>query len=126
MTPAQWARVGEVILNEGRPIVSSALLGECLQGTAANRAFGIGFWNNRAAPGGREVDVEQQLNRKWHEQDWSNACICRDAPPDLVVGLGSGSQRLYVIPSIELIVVRFGNFGRFSDATFLRMLLGGR
>jgi CubicO group peptidase (beta-lactamase class C family) len=124
MVPSQWARLGELILDGGKPVVSSSQLAECLHGTSANHSFGIGFWNNRGAPGGREVDVEDQLNRKWHEQDWSNACICRDAPPDLVVGLGSGYQRLYVIPSLELIAVRFGNFGKFSDGIFLRMLLG--
>ena len=124
MTPSQWARLGELILDGGRPVVSSGQLAECFRGSSANRSFGIGFWNNRAAPGGRELDIEDLLDKKWFEQDWSGICICRDAPPDLVVGLGSGYQRLYVIPSLELIVVRFGNFGKFSDGTFLRMLLG--
>jgi hypothetical protein len=50
--------------------------------------------------------------------------ICRDAPPDLVVAIGSRYQRLYVIPSLKLVVVRHGNGGSFSDARFLRLLLG--
>ncbi len=124
LTPAQWAREGELILRGGKPVLSSGTLDQCFHGTGANRCFGIGFWNNRNAPGGRELDVEEQLNRKWYEQDWSGACLCRDAPSDLVAAVGSGYQRLYVIPSLELVVVRFGNFGKFSDSTFLRMLLG--
>ncbi len=53
-----------------------------------------------------------------------NACLCRDAPRDLVACVGSGYQRLYVIPSLDLIVVRQSRGGRFSDAQFLRLLLG--
>jgi CubicO group peptidase (beta-lactamase class C family) len=120
---AQWAKEGQLILNGGRPVVSQGL-GQCFRGSGANRCFGMGFWNNVNAGGGREVDVENMLNRKWYEQDWSNACLCRDAPSDLVAAIGSGNQRLYVVPSMELVVVRFGNFGQFSDGTFLRMLFG--
>ncbi len=121
---SQWAKEGNLILNGGRPVVSRGLLAECFRGSGANRCFGMGFWNNANAGGGREVDVENMLDRKWYEQDWSGACLCRDAPSDLVAAIGSGNQRLYVVPSMELVVVRFGNFGQFSDATFLRMLFG--
>jgi CubicO group peptidase (beta-lactamase class C family) len=121
---AQWAKEGNLILNGGRPVVSRGLLSECFRGSGANRIFGMGFWNNVNAGGGREIDVENMLNRKWYEQDWSGACLCRDAPSDLVAAIGSGNQRLYVVPSMDLVVVRFGNFGQFSDATFLRMLFG--
>lgn len=124
LSVSQWAKEGNLILNGGRPVVSHALLAEAFRGSSANRCFGMGFWNNVNAGGGREVDVENMLNRKWHEQDWSGACLCRDAPSDLVAAIGSGNQRLYVVPSMELVVVRFGNFGQFSDATFLRMLFG--
>ena len=119
----QWAKEGQMILNGGRPVLSQGL-SQCFRGSGANRGFGMGFWTNQNAPGGREVDVEGMLSRKWYEQEWGGMCLCRDAPSDLVCALGSGSQRLYVIPSMELIVVRFGNFGSFSDGTFLRMLLG--
>jgi CubicO group peptidase (beta-lactamase class C family) len=125
LSPSEWAKEGNVILKGGGPVVSRASLAQCFRGSGANRAFGMGFWNNvNAGSGGREVDVENMLNRKWHEQDWSNACLCRDAPADLVAAIGSGNQRLYVVPSMDLVVVRFGNFGQFSDGTFLRMLFG--
>ena len=63
------------------------------------------------------------LDRKWQAQDWTRACLCRDAPNDLVACIGSGRQRLYVIPSMEVVVVRHGAGGSFSDAAFLRLLL---
>lgn len=123
LTARQWARMGKLVLDRGAPIVKQASLAQCWRGSAANRAFSLGWWNNRAAPGGREFDFEAMLGPKWSRQDWRNACLCRDAPSDLVACIGSEYQRLYVIPSMDLIVVRNGSGGPFSDARFLRLLL---
>lgn len=120
----QWARLGQLVLADGAPVVASGSLAQCWRGSPANRAFSFGWWNNRAAPGGRELDVEEMLIPKWPRQNWSGAVLCRDAPSDLVACIGSGHQRLYVIPSMGLVVVRQGSGGRFSDARFLRLLLG--
>ena len=124
LTARQWAKVGRVVLDGGAPLISRRSLEQCWAGTEANRAFSLGWWNNRAAANGREVDVEQMLIPKWSNQDWRDACLCRDAPSDLVACIGSEGQRLYVIPSLKLIVVRQANGGSFSDAHFLRLLLG--
>ena len=124
LSPRQWAKVGQLVLANGAPVVSRNSLAQCWRGTTANRAFSLGWWNNRAAPNGREFDFEQMLIPKWQNQDWRDACLCRDAPSDLVACIGSQGQRLYVIPSLQLIVVRQGNGGSFSDAHFLRLLLG--
>jgi len=84
----------------------------------------MGFWNNRAAgPSAREFDIEDMLELDWPKQDWRETCICREAPADLVAAIGSGYQRLFVIPSLNLIIVRQGTGGHFSDAEFLRLLL---
>jgi CubicO group peptidase (beta-lactamase class C family) len=123
LTARQWAKLGQLVLANGAPIISRNSLAQCWRGTAANRAFSLGWWNNRAAPNGREFDFEQALIPKWQNQDWRDACLCRDAPSDLVACIGSEGQRLYVIPSLQLIVVRQANGGSFSDAHFLRLLL---
>lgn len=123
LTARQWAKIGGLVLARGKPVVRPESLAQCWRGSPANRAFSLGCWNNRAAPGGREFDFEEMLTPKWSRQDWQNACLCRDAPRDLVACIGSGYQRLYVIPSLDLVVVRQGNGGRFSDARFLRLLL---
>ncbi len=124
LTPRQWAKIGELVLHHGAPVVAENSLDQCWRGSAANRAFSLGWWNNRAAPGGREFDFEKMLDQKWQTQSWSGACLCRDAPGDLVACIGSGYQRLYVIPSLQIVAVRNGNFRTFSDARFLRLLLG--
>jgi CubicO group peptidase (beta-lactamase class C family) len=124
LTAREWAKIGRVVLNDGTPVISKQSLEQCWRGTAANRAFSLGWWNNRAAPNGREFDFEQMLMPKWPNQDWREACLCRDAPSDLVACIGSEGQRLYVVPSLHLIVVRQADGGSFSDAHFLRLLLG--
>lgn len=126
----QWVRFGILLLHHGsyagREIVPAHLLDECFHGTRANPAFGMGLWLNGEAanPAARQPDIEDMLEKKWRQQDWHNVCICRDAPPDMIVALGSGYQRLCVIPSLDLIIVRQGENAKFSDAVFLRTLLG--
>ena len=126
LTARQWAEMGDLVLARGKPVVRPEWLAQSWRGSAANRAFSLGWWNNRAAPNGREFDFEAMLRPKWSAQDWHDACLCRDAPNDLVACIGSEYQRLYVIPSLDLIVVRQANGGPFSDAQFLRLLLGKR
>ena len=124
LTARQWGKLGQLVLAGGAPVVTSGSLAQCWRGSPANRAFSLGWWNNRSAPGGREFDFEDMLVPKWPRQNWSGACLCRDAPSDLVACVGSGYQRLYVIPSMGLVVVRQSSGGRFSDGRFLRLLLG--
>ncbi len=127
MTARQWARLGNALVRGGRPIVEPRFLQACFEGSRANGAFGIGFWTNRQASlrHAREVSIEGMLHHKWWQQDWTRACICKDAPVDLVAAVGSGSQRMYVIPSQGLVIVRQGWDRSFSDAHFLRLFFSG-
>lgn len=127
MTPAHWARMGEVILANGAPVLKkNATWRQATVGSTANPAYSFGFWNNLKAAdkNPREFDIENMLELDWDKQSWARACICRAAPPDLIACIGSGYQRLFVIPSAGLIVVRQAMNGIFSDASFLRLLFG--
>ena len=124
LTARQWSKMGQLVLDRGRPVVRPGSLEHFWRGSKANPAYSLGWWNNKAAPNGREIDFEAMLGPKWQQQDWPNACLCRDAPRDLVACIGSGYQRLYVIPSLDLLVVRQGAGGRLSDAHLWRLLLG--
>ena len=119
LTAREWTRFGEFLLAGGK----SGALGQCLCGTARNPAFGMGFWLNEKAPSGRVINVEESLEPKWSRVDWNEACLSREAPRDLFVSLGSMGQRLYVVPSLELVVVRLSGDSKFSDAEFLKLLL---
>ena len=130
LSARQWARLGELILGKGKyrgnQLVRSDLLAQCFRGTHINPMFGMGFWLNRAGPGSREVDVEQMLDVPWERQNWRDACLCQEAPRDMIAAIGSGYQRMFIVPSMNLVIVRQGqNDSRFSDAHFLRVIFGG-
>jgi CubicO group peptidase (beta-lactamase class C family) len=130
LTARQWARLGEMILGKGnyhgRQIVRWDLLAECFRGTRINPMFGMGFWLNRAGSGSREVDVEKMLEEPWERQNWQEACLCREAPRDMIAAIGSGYQRMFIVPSMNLVIVRQGrDDSRFSDAHFLRLIFVG-
>ena len=126
LSAPEWARFGEMILGRGnyhgRQIVPAALLHQAFVGSAANPSYGLTFWLNRG--GGREIDMEKELDRPWQKASWIGNTISRAAPPDMVVALGSGYQRLFVIPSLNAVIVRQGRDAKFSDAKFLRLVLG--
>jgi CubicO group peptidase (beta-lactamase class C family) len=128
LTAREWARLGELVVGNGnyhrRQIVPSSLLREAVIGSQINPAYGLAFWLNQQAPNGREADMEQMLDLPWQNADWSGVCICKDAPADMVVALGSHYQRLFIIPSLKAVIVRQGSDGNFSDARFLRLVLG--
>lgn len=126
MTADQWAKMGELLLHEGEPVLKPESFRALLEGSSANAAYSFGFWNNRAAgkETPREIDIENQLEIDWDKQSWKRACLCKDAPPDLIACIGSGYQRLFAIPSSELVIVRQGQNARFSDGDFLRTILG--
>jgi CubicO group peptidase (beta-lactamase class C family) len=130
LTARQWSKFGQMLLErgrcDGRMIVEQAWWESATRGSRANPCFGFGLWLNRAAGrrGARETDIEKMLERPWQRQEWRDACLCRHAPADLVASVGSGYQRLFVIPSLEVVIVRQGQDARFSDAEFLRTILG--
>src|SRR5213596_2419503 len=128
LTAREWARFGELLLGNGnyhgRQIVQAALLREAFAGSQVNPSYGLTFWLNQQVATAREADTERMLDLPWQSAQWTGVCICNDAPADMVVALGSGYQRLFVIPSLKAIIVRQGSNAKFSDAHFLRLVLG--
>jgi len=114
----------EVLEGMGRARWPAEVRALLTSGTAANRMYALGFWLNRGAgrPGAREIDVESSLGKTKGPEYWANACLSRSAPPDLLAMIGTRGQRVYVIPSRRMTVVRLGDGRGFSDAEFLRCL----
>lgn len=119
-TARQWSELGTWMLKHEEVLMR-------LQGSSANAAFAFGFWNNHAAKSkaAREVDAEAMLDKKWPQQSWRNACLSRSAPADLIACIGSYGQRLYIIPSMKLVIVRLAKDSKPNDAQMLRLLFAG-
>jgi len=122
LTADDWLKFGRFLLNRGtvrgRPLLTPASFAQLLQGTRANPAYGLSFWLNRPEDGGQPMKELQPAM----DGDQLDA----GGPHDLFAAEGSAKQRLYIIPSRGLVIVRFGDGGRFSDQDFLSRLLTGR
>ena len=128
LTARQWSRLGLLILHEGkyghRQIVPADALSDLFRGSHANPIFGMGFWlNGTAGEDAKEVDVEKMLDIPWRREDWHNVCLCQNAPSDMIAAIGSEYQRMFIFPSLNMIIVRQGRERSFSDAKFLRLIL---
>lgn len=117
----EWIKFGQFLKNhgkwDGKQIIDAKLLDELVIGSKANPAYGLTFWLNAAgiSPSGGE---RKDLAAKNGENKQPGA--------DVYMAAGAGNQRLYVIPSHDLVVVRFGAFGGYDDREFLSKLLLGK
>jgi CubicO group peptidase (beta-lactamase class C family) len=124
LTPEEWAKFGNFInrVRDGKPdrILNNSSLALALIGHKANPAYGLGFWLNRPPPEPRLQSITKLQLAIDGDQ------LYPEGPRDLIAGIGSEKQRLYMIPSLDLVIVRFGYETAFSDGDFLSRLLTGR
>ena len=127
LAASEWAKIGEFVrrggTQDGKALVDTAALAELFKGSQANPAYGLTWWLPRASPASdpvtRSTDITEHAGA---------------LPADMVVAAGAGDQRLYVIPSRHLTIVRqakldivalaAGRKSGWSDANFLGLLLG--
>jgi CubicO group peptidase (beta-lactamase class C family) len=119
----EWAKFGELLRQGGRwdsgQVVRADLLKELLTGSKANPRYGMTFWLNIKGGVGAGDDAAR-----------ASTTPTADSIPieDLFMAAGAGKQRLYVVPSLKLTVVRFGeSLGRqYRDDVFLNRLIVNR
>jgi hypothetical protein len=95
---------------------------ELTKPSAANPGHGLAIWLNR--PGGQgAAGVAQQKSNPGDKAGW----IYRDGHRDMFAALGAGKTRMYMIPSLKMVVVRQCDKeqDRYQDDAFLALLLGG-
>jgi len=124
LSAEEWAKCGEFINGarngKKKQLVDNKLLEALFTGHTANPAYGMGFWLNRPPPVPRLQPITDLQLAIDGDQ------LYPGGPRDLVAAIGSEKQRLYMIPSLDLVVVRIGQETAFSDGDFLSRLLTGR
>jgi CubicO group peptidase (beta-lactamase class C family) len=127
MSAKQWAKLGEFVraggMQHGKPLVDESALRALFDGSSSNPAYGLTWWLPRATPANDAVTAATDITQGGSE-----------LPSDMVVAAGAGDQRLYVIPSRKLTIVRqaklnvaemlSGKPSGWSDRHFLKLLLG--
>jgi CubicO group peptidase (beta-lactamase class C family) len=120
LTAREWAKFGQLILDKGRwngrTIIDGDILNECFQGSGTNPAYGLTFWLNKPGTSVR--------GGNWNPIPYKPV-LSRTAP-DLIIARGHGKQRLYIIPSKNMVIVRFGESENlfWKDGEFLKLILG--
>lgn len=117
-TPRDIARMGQLILDGGvaaggKRVISQAQLDSMFKRSTTNRAYGQLWWLNGAVgiPGVGAATPEGEL--------------IPAAPDDLVAAQGAQDRKLFVVPSLKLIVVRTGQAAPdrdFNQQLWLRLM----
>lgn len=117
-SPRDVARFGQVVLDGGRAadgtrIVSEVQLKAMFERTATNPSYGRLWWLNGGAYALRPLAGR------------SDGPLIPAAPADLVAALGALDRKLYVVPSLKLVVVRMGQAALdkdFDQQLWLRLM----
>lgn len=119
MTAREWIKFGKLLKDRGKwngkQLIAAKLLDELVIGSKANAAYGLTFWLNADGTGPSGDDrksISGDIGKKM------------SASKNIYMAAGAGNQRLYVIPSEDMVVVRFGAFGDYDDREFVTRLLG--
>ncbi len=129
MSASEWAKFGEFIRGGakigGRAAVDPRAFAALFRGSTANPAYGLTWWLPAAPKVPDFVTASTDVGRN-----------ATDLPRDLVYAAGFGDQRLFVIPSLRLTIVRQANIDLaslrpgaarskpgWSDYQFLKLLL---
>jgi CubicO group peptidase (beta-lactamase class C family) len=115
LAPREWAKFGLLLKNrgawQGREIVPAAAVAPVFEPSSASDEYGLTVWLNGGATAGTSSAASS---------------FYPGGLPDLALAAGLGNQRLYVIPSRDLVVVRFGKRDRrWRDQEFLARLVDG-
>ncbi|MFW5698057.1 MAG: serine hydrolase [Fimbriimonadaceae bacterium] len=126
LTAENWARFGWFVMHDGswggEQIVPADLMRELKKPSSSNPGHGLCLWLN--TPGGSTF-----LGRRNAEppEETEGGLIYSRGYADMTAALGLGKNRMYMVPGLDLVIVRQTERGgdRFDDDIFLGILLDG-
>ena len=122
LAPIDMARLGSLLLHggswRGKQIISAAYVDAMATPAPTNGAYGLLTWTNR----GTDLYTASALVRHHVEHRWIVS-----APPDTFGMSGLFEQVVWVIPSLDIVVVRTGGAELAAgwNHAFMARLLGG-
>lgn len=127
-----WSRFGQLLVEGGavgeQRVVSEDSLAAVSQASAQNPCYRMGVWTRDALDrvGRTAAEFAAADDPEVQARVLAHRASLAGLPEDLVFIAGRGLQRMYVVPSQELVVVRLGvpPAGRFSEIEWLRLLFG--
>ncbi len=124
LTPRNWMKFGKLLLQKGRwentQLVDSTLVEEMFVANGPNPGHGKFLWLN-------SVDGYGSFPFQSAPAGSTGGFIYHDGYTDIVAGMGAGKNRLYIIPSLNAVVLRqtLQEQDNFDDHTFLSYLFDG-
>lgn len=113
-----YARIGEMIRNDGmangKQIVPASWIAEMAKPSKANAQYGLQVWLGRENSPQRAYSAENPIKVP-HKEPFE--------AEDIVYFDGFGGQRVYIIPSRELVIARFGEVNLAFDDSVIPNLL---
>ena len=123
-----WLQIEIMLMNggslNGTEIIREDLLNELLATGQVNPGYGITFWLNTSV--GQQK--RKAINIPEHAKNQNTDKMISDImPDDLFMMSGLFGQKLYVCPSLNLVIVRYGLFlaGGINDEEFFSRLMEG-
>jgi CubicO group peptidase (beta-lactamase class C family) len=115
-----WLQVGRLILNKGRygsnQVLPESWIAAMTTPSPNNSNYGYQIW--LGSPPGRERRYNDKTIKAFHSEPF--------AAPDMIYIDGFGGQRVYIVPSQDLIVVRTGKaLQAWDDALLPNAILRG-
>jgi len=121
ITSRNWVKYGQFLLNKGKwndeQIIESSFLEEMLIPTGPNPGHGNFAWlNNLNGYGFNPIDTATNSSL--------GGFIYHNGYTEIIGGLGAGRNRMYLIPSLDLIIIRqtLLDDDEFEDSEFLELL----
>ncbi|WP_158257959.1 serine hydrolase domain-containing protein [Sphingopyxis lindanitolerans] len=101
--PRDWAKIGQLILQngkwEGREIVPASWIAAMIKPSAPYKGYGYQIWL-----GDQKVEAERPSHLA-PDDSWQSEPF---AAPDIIALRGHGFQRVWIIPSKKLVIMRAG------------------